>query len=156
MDVGSIASMRTACWRSSIDSSPRSLRNQIADAVGKETYKVYRAILRSPRWHRLFRAGARPQRLAWTGAQPCAAITETPFTVTVASEQTLEGLPTRCIGSALPSGGDRARAEARLAGIDVDAIALRLQQEALLSLRETKMAMVDVLGSKHVALEKAG
>jgi transaldolase len=159
LDVGSIASMRTACWRSSIDSSPRSPRNQIADAVGRETYKVYRAILRSPRWLRLFRAGARPQRLAWTSARPeqcCAAITEAPFTVTVASAQTLEGLPTRCIGGALPSAGDRARAEARLAGIDVDAIALRLQQEALLSLRETKLAMLDALGSKRVALGKAG
>jgi len=160
LDVGSIASMHIAGWRSSIDSSPQALRNQVADAVGREAYAAYRRLLRSPRWQRLFRAGARPQRFAWAGAGTehlCRAITDAPFTVTVAPAPTLQGLADRCLRSVFAaSGGDRTTAASRLAGIDVDGIALRLQQRALLSSRATWTAMVDAAASKRAVLEKAG
>jgi transaldolase len=160
LDVRSVASMHVAGWRSSIDSSPRALRNQVADAVGKEVYKAYRRLLRSPRWQRLFRAGARPQRLAWTGAGTehlCPAITDAPFTVLVAPARTLQGLADQRLRSVFAaSGADPTRAASRLAGIDVEGIALRLQEQALLWSRETWRATVDAATSKHTLLEKAG
>jgi transaldolase len=157
LDVRSIASMRIAGWRSPIDCSPRALRNQVADAVGREVYAAYRRLLRSPRWQRLFRAGARPQRPAWAGAGTehlWPAITEAAFTVTVAPAQTLQALADRWLRSVF-AGAARTTAASRLAGIDVDGIALRLQQQALLSSRETWSATLDAAGSKHAVLEKA-
>jgi hypothetical protein len=34
-------------------------------AIAKRTYKAYRSLLDSPRWQRIYNAGARPQRLLW-------------------------------------------------------------------------------------------
>ena len=46
-------------------SVPPMLRNQLGIAIAKRTYKAYRDLLGSPRWQRVFNAGARPQRLLW-------------------------------------------------------------------------------------------
>ena len=47
------------------DKVPGSLSNQLGIAIAKRTYKAYRELLDSPRWQRVFNAGARPQRLLW-------------------------------------------------------------------------------------------
>ena len=41
------------------------MRNRLAIAVSQRTYKAYRALLSSPRWQRIYNAGARPERLLW-------------------------------------------------------------------------------------------
>src|SRR5262249_11214576 len=75
-EVGSVASVFISRWDGAIkDRVPEALRNHLGIAVGKQTYKAYRALLGSPRWQRAFNSGARPQRLLWasTGTKDPAA-----------------------------------------------------------------------------------
>src|SRR6185295_7998796 len=101
-----------------------------------------RSLLDSPRWQRVFNAGARPQRLLWasTGTKdPNASdvlyvkALAAPFTVNTMPEGTLNALADHGdIGGLLPAdGGDAAVVLARFAdaGIDVDALADQLQGE---------------------------
>ena len=45
--------------------SEAGLRDQLGIAVAGQTYETYRALVDSPRWQRIFNAGARRQRLLW-------------------------------------------------------------------------------------------
>src|SRR5499427_6577348 len=64
--VGSVASLFVSRWDAAVAAKvPDSLRNQLGIAIAKRTYKAYRGLLASPRWQRVFNAGARPQRLLW-------------------------------------------------------------------------------------------
>ena len=65
-DVGSVASLFISRWDSAVmDKVPDALRDQLGIAMAKRAYKAYRGLLGSPRWHRAFNVGARPQRLLW-------------------------------------------------------------------------------------------
>ena len=65
-DVASVASVFVSRWDSAVAATvPEALRNQLGIAMAKRTYKAYRALLSSPRWQRVYNAGARPQRLLW-------------------------------------------------------------------------------------------
>ena len=65
-EVGSVASVFISRWDAAVaDKVPAALRNQLGIAIAKRTYKAYRELLGSPRWQRVFNAGARPQRLLW-------------------------------------------------------------------------------------------
>ena len=75
--------------------------NQLGIAIAKRTYKAYRELLGSPRWQRVFNAGARPQRLLWasTGTKDPSAsdvlyvkALAAPFTVNTMPEGTLKAL----------------------------------------------------------------
>src|SRR5213078_1781005 len=64
--VGSVASVFISRWDSAVMGKvPDSLRDQLGIAIAMRTYKAYRGLLASPRWQRVFNAGARPQRLLW-------------------------------------------------------------------------------------------
>src|SRR6266542_101224 len=65
-EIGSVASVFISRWDAAVkDRVPDVLRNQLGIAIAKKTYKAYRTLLGSPRWQRVFNAGARPQRLLW-------------------------------------------------------------------------------------------
>ena len=65
-DVGSVASVFISRWDVAVMGKvPEALRNQLGIAIAKRTYKAYSELLGSPRWQRVFNAGARPQRLLW-------------------------------------------------------------------------------------------
>src|SRR5881296_1273336 len=75
-EIGSVASVFISRWDAAVKGRvPEALRNQLGIAIAKRTYKAYRALLGSPRWQRVFNAGARPQRLLWasTGTKDPAA-----------------------------------------------------------------------------------
>src|SRR5947207_2450238 len=74
------------------------LRNQLGIRIAKCTYKTARDLLSSPRWHRVYNAGARPQRVLWasTGTKDPAVsdilyvkALAAPFTVNTMPERTL-------------------------------------------------------------------
>jgi transaldolase len=168
-EVESVASVFISRWDAAVkDRVPEPLRNQLGIAVAKRTYKVYRALLDSPRWQRAFNAGARPQRLLWasTGTKDPAASDvlyikslAAPFTVNTMPEGTLKALADHgAIGEMLPAdGGDCEEVLARFAGagVDVDALASQLQDEGAKSFVNSWQELMGVIVGKSAALAKA-
>src|SRR3954447_111388 len=101
-NVGSVASLCVSRWDAAVEQKvPRALRNQLGIAIAKRTYRSARALLSSPRWQRIYNAGARPQRLLWasTGTKDPRAsdvlyikALAAPFTVNTIPEATLNAL----------------------------------------------------------------
>src|SRR5881396_1741342 len=168
-EVGSVASVFISRWDAAVkDRVPQALRNQLGIAIAKRTYKAYRALLGSPRWQRVFNAGARPQRLLWasTGTKDPGAsdvlyikALAAPFTVNTMPEGTLKALADHgALGGILTAdGGDGERVVARFtgAGIDVDALASQLQDEGAKSFVSSWRELMDVIAGKSTALAKA-
>jgi transaldolase len=168
-NVGSVASVFVSRWDAAVaDKVPAALRNQLGLAVAKRTYKAARALLTSPRWQRVYNAGARPQRLLWasTGTKDPSASDilyvkglAAPFTVNTMPEKTLQALATHNeLGSILPAdGGDceDVLAEFAKAGIDVGALAAQLQEEGTKSFVKSWNELLAVIASKSEALKKA-
>lgn len=167
--VGSVASVFISRWDSAVAGKvPDSLNGRLGIAVAKRTYAAYRALLDSPRWQRVFNAGARPQRLLWasTGTKDPKAsdvlyikALAAPFTVNTMPEATLKALADHGeVGPSLPEdGGDAEQviAEFAKAGVDVDALAAQLQQEGAKSFVNSWNELMAVIASKSAALKDA-
>src|SRR5437588_1047179 len=168
-EIESVASVFISRWDAAVkDKVPAALRNQLGIAIARQTYKAYRACLGSPRWQRVFNAGARPQRLLWasTGTKdPSASDTlyikelAAPFTVNTMPEGTLKALADHGdIGESLPpDGGDGEALLARFAGagIDIDALATQLQDEGATAFVSSWNDLMRVIAGKRAALAKA-
>jgi len=168
-EIGSVASVFISRWDAAVKSRvPEALRNQLGIAIAKRTYKAYRALLDSPRWQRVFNAGARPQRLLWasTGTKDPGASDvlyvkslAAPFTVNTMPEGTLKALADHgAIGEMLPAdGGDGEEVLARFAsaGVNVDALAGQLQDEGAKSFVSSWQELMGVIVSKSADLAKA-
>jgi transaldolase len=166
--VGSVASVFISRWDAAVmDKAPESLRDQLGIAIAKRIYKAYRLLLDSPRWQRVFNAGARPQRLLWasTGTKDPKAsdvlyvkALAAPFTVNTMPEGTLKALADHGeLGSILPAdGGDceEVLAQFAKAGIDVNELAARLQDEGAKSFVKSWNDLMDVIAFKSAALKK--
>jgi len=166
--VGSVASLFISRWDVAVMSSvPDTLRDQLGIAVAKRTYKAYRDLLNSPRWQRLYNAGARPQRLLWasTGTKDPKAsdilyvqALAAPLTVNTMPEGTLKALAGRTsLGPTLPmDGGDCEEALRKFgaAGINVDALAAQLQDEGAKSFVKSWTDLMDVIRSKGADLHQ--
>ncbi len=167
--VGSVASVFISRWDSAVMGKvPDSLRDQLGIAIAKRTYKAYRALLPSPRWQRVFNAGARPQPLLWasTGTKDPKAsdvlyikALAAPLTVNTMPEGTLKALADHGeLGTILPAdGGDceEVLAQFAKAGIDVDALAAQLQDEGAKSFVKSWNELMAVITSKSAALKEA-
>ena len=125
-------------------------------------------LLNSPLSQRTYNAGAQPQRLLWasTGTKdPKASDTlyikalATPFTVNTMPEGTLKALSDHGeIGPIMAAdGGDceTVLEQFAQAGVDVDALAARLQDEGAKSFVKSWNELMDVIASKSEALKKA-
>jgi len=168
-EIESVASVFISRWDAAVkDRVPAALRNQLGIAMAKRTYKVYRALLDSPRWQRVFNEGARPQRLLWasTGTKDPSASDvlyirslAAPFTVNTMPEGTLKALADHgALGEMLPAdGGDCEEVLARFAGagVDVDALAAQLQDEGAKSFVGSWRELMGVIAGKSAALAKA-
>jgi transaldolase len=169
-DIGSVASVFISRWDVAVMGQvPDDLRDRLGIAVAQQTYKAYRALLDSPRWQRLYNAGARPQRLLWasTGTKDPKASDvlyvkslAAPFTVNTMPEATLKALADHGeVGPILSAhGGDCEEVLARFAqaGIDVPALAARLQDEGAKSFVKSWQELLEVIASKSEAIKKAG
>ncbi len=168
-DVGSVASVFISRWDAAVKSRvPEGLRNQLGIAIAKRTYKAYRDLLDSPRWQRAFNTGARPQRLLWasTGTKDPAAsdilyirALAAPFTVNTMPESTLKALADHgALGGMLPAdGGDGEEVLAMFAnaGVNVDALAVQLQDEGAKSFVDSWRELMGVIAAKSSDLAKA-
>jgi len=168
-DIGSVASVFVSRWDAAVaDKVPAALKNRLGIAVAKRTYKAYRELLGSPRWERIYNAGARPQRLLWasTGTKDPKAsdvlyikALAAPFTINTIPEGTLKALADhgdlREIMSA--DGGD---CEAVLdqfaaAGIDIDELGVKLQDDGAKSFVSSWNDLMEVIASKSAKLTRA-
>jgi transaldolase len=167
--VGSVASVFVSRWDVAVMGKvPDSLRDQLGIAIAKRTYRAYRTLLDSPRWQRAYNAGARPQRLlfASTGTKDPKAsdvlyvkALAAPFTVNTMPEGTLKALADHGeLGVVLPAdGGDceQVLGEFAKAGVDVDALAARLQDEGARSFVDSWNELMACIDSKSSAIRKA-
>jgi transaldolase len=169
-EVGSVAPLFVSRWDGAIkDKVPESLRNRLGIAIAMRTYKACRGLLSSPRWQRAYNAGARPQRLLWasTGTKDPSAsdilyvkALAAPFTVNTMPEGTLKALAEHSdLGSIIPpDGGDCEELLAQFAqvGIDIDALAARLQDEGAKSFVKSWNDLMEVLTSKTALIKSVG
>jgi transaldolase len=150
-NVASVASLFISRWDVAVaDEVPEGLRNRLGIAVGGRCYRAYHELLDSDRWQRLLNEGARAQRLLWasTGTKdPNASDTlyieafASPFTVNTMPEPTLLAFADHGeVGDLLAADGGNAEQvleEFGDAGIAVDALAARLQEEGKTSFNKS-------------------
>jgi transaldolase len=168
-NVGSVASVFVSRWDGAVKGKvPAELSNRLGIAIAERTYKACRELLGSARWQRVYNAGAYPQRLLWasTGTKDPSAsdilyvkALAAPFTVNTMPEATLKALADHTeLGSILAAdGGDceAVLAQFAKAGIDVDALAARLQDEGAKSFVNSWNELMAVTSSKTAVLRKA-
>ena len=138
--VPSVASLFVSRWDVATAQLPEGVRDKLGIAIAMRTYKAYRELLRSARWHQLATKGARPQRLlmASTGTKS-KALPDTYYVTALAAEQTVNTMPEATLaafadhgelrGVLAADGGDAEEMLKRIgaAGVDIDALGAELQ-----------------------------
>ena len=165
-DVGSVASLFISRWDVAVTGKlPDALHMKLGIAVGRQAYKAYGDWLASARVRRVMNEGATPQRLllASTGTKdPKASDTlyieqlAAPFTVNTMPEGTLKAFADHGnAAAAVPAdGGDceAVLAAVRKAGIDLDALAAKLQSDGAASFVKSWHELLGVIASKSASL----
>jgi len=168
-DIASVASLFISRWDGAVkDKVPEALKNRLGVAIGQRAYKAYCDLMAAPRWQRIFNAGARPQRLlmASTGTKdPKAAdilyVKElaAPLTVDTMPEGTLKAFADHGeVGAPIsPNGGDceAVLAQFAKAGINVEALAAKLQDEGAESFVKSWNELMEVIANKSAVLQGA-
>jgi transaldolase len=166
--VGSVASVFVSRWDAAVAGKvPEELNDRLGIAVAQRTNKAYRDLLTSPRWQRVYNAGARPQRLLWasTGTKDPKAsdvlyvkALAAPFTVNTMPEATLKALADHGeLGTIMAAdGGDceTVLAQFAKAGVNIDTLAAQLQDEGAKSFVKSWNELMGVIASKSDALKK--
>ncbi|MBR0831283.1 transaldolase [Bradyrhizobium manausense] len=167
--VASVASLFVSRWDVAVAGKvPGELTNRLGIAVAQRTYKAYREFLASPRFLRAANAGALPQRLLWasTGTKDPQAsdilyikALAAPFTINTMPDATLKAFDDHGeIDTTLaPDGGDceRVLTDFVRAGIDIDVLAARLQDDGAQSFVKSWNDLMGRIDSKGIAIRKA-
>jgi transaldolase len=167
--VPSVASLFVSRWDVAVSGKvPGELSNRLGIAVAQRTYKAYRELLASARFQRAANAGARAQRLLWasTGTKDPKApdllyvkALAAPFTINTMPDRTLRTFDEHGeLGEMLaPDGGDceTVLASFAKAGIDIDALAARLQDEGASSFVKSWNDLMACIDTKRTAIRKA-
>jgi transaldolase len=161
--VQSVASIFMSRWDVAVaEEVPAELKNRLAIGIGGRAYRAYRELLDSDRAMRLANHGARTQRLLWasTGTKdPDASDTmyveafASPFTVNTMPDKTLEAFADHgSLGDVMdPTGGNSEQVlkEFEGAGIDLAALADRLQQEGKASFNKSWEELLKTIADKR-------
>jgi transaldolase len=141
--VSSVASMFVSRWDGAVaDKVPQELRNRLGIAIAARTYRAHNDLLAGKRWRDLEAAGARKQRMLWasTGTKDPKAPPGL-YVEALAAPDTIDTMPEKTLlafaaGGSVKSamakdGGDAEQvlAEFARAGIDIGALAARLQSD---------------------------
>jgi transaldolase len=165
-NVGSVASVFISRWDVAVkDKVSDGLRDKLGIAIAGRTYKAYRELLAAPRWQAIVKAGYNPQRLLWasTGTKDPRAsdvlyieALAAPDTVNTMPETTLKAFADHGkVGAAMATdGGDCEEVLARFAkeGVDVLALAARLQEEGAKAFSDSWNELMQVIESKSLVL----
>jgi transaldolase len=143
--VGSVASVFVSRWDTARESTeqPQERHNTLGIAMATRTYAAYRESVASDRFERLAGEGAHTQRLLWasTGTKDPNA-SDVLYVRSLAAAETINTMPEKTllafgdhgeVGDVLPTDGGEAEevlAQFTAAGVDLDSLALRLQNEA--------------------------
>ena len=167
--VASVASLFVSRWDVAVSGKvPGELTNRLGIAVAQRAYKAYCELLDAPRFQRAANSGARAQRFlfASTGTKdPKAADTlyvdalAAPFTINTMPEGTLKAFAGHGAPGA-PLAQDGGDSEAVLAdfakaGIDVRALAARLQDEGAASFVKSWNDLMSCIETKSTKIRKA-
>lgn len=164
--VTSVASVFMSRWDAAVAGEvPEALRNRLGLAIGGATYRTYRELLSSERWQALEAEGARPQRLLWASTStkdPDAPDTMyvsgliAPDTINTMPDSTLEAFHDHGeLGTAMqPDGGgcDEVLSRFAEAGVDVVALAHRLQTDGAEAFVRSWKALMDRIESQARAI----
>ena len=164
--VSSVASLFISRWdRAVSDKVPEELRNRLGIAIAGRAYRAHVELLASKRWRDLEAAGARRQRMLWasTGTKdpkaPAGLYVEAlaaPDTIDTMPEKTLLAFAANGnVNSAMAKdGGDAEQVLGRFAaaGVDVDALAARLQVEGAESFVKSWKELMKRIADKSAAL----
>jgi len=164
--VNSVASLFISRWDRAVgDKVPEELRNRLGIAIAARTYRAHGELLASKRWRDLEAAGARKQRMLWasTGTKdpkaPAGLYVEAlaaPDTIDTMPEKTLLAFAANGnVNSVMAKdGGDAEQVLGRFAaaGVDVDALAARLQVEGAESFVKSWKELMKRIADKSAAL----
>ncbi len=168
--VASVASLFVSRWDVAVkDKVPADLRNKLGIAIAQRTYRAHRELLASHRWRKLADAGAKPQRLLWasTGTKDPDA-SATLYVEALAAPETIDTIPEKTLhafrehgalkGVMAVDGGDCEAMLTRFAqaGIDIDALALRLQREGAESFVKSWQQLLERIAEKSASLAGSG
>ena len=167
--VGSVASVFISRWDVAVAGKvPDALRDKLGIAIAERTYKAYCDLMATPRYQAVAKAGYNPQRLLWarTGTKDPKASDilyikglASPNTVNTMPEGTLKALADHGeIGPVLPTdGGDceEVLAQFAKAGVDVDALAAKLQTDGAKAFVDSWNELLQVIESKSSVLKKS-
>jgi transaldolase len=162
-NVASVASIFMSRWDVAVaEEVSEDLHNRLGIAIGFQAYRAYDELLASDRQRRLQNEGARPQRLLWasTGTKdPNASDTlyieafASPFTVNTMPENTLHAFADHGqVGDLVPADGGNCELvlkEFGDAGIDVVALAARLQEEGKQSFNKSWEDLLSSIASQR-------
>lgn len=156
--VASVASIFVSRWDVPANEQlPERLHDRLGIAVARQAYAGYRDLLESERWQRLAAAGATPQRLLFgstsvkTDSRDTLYVEElaAPDTVNTMPRSTLEALADhgRIEGPMPADGGDATATltEIEAEGVDVAALAVRLQEEGKQKFADSWDSLMDSL-----------
>jgi len=164
--VNSVASLFISRWdRAVADKVPPDLTNRLGIAIAARTYRAHNDLLDTKRWRDLEAAGARKQRMLWasTGTKDPKAAAGL-YVEALAAPETIDTMPEKTLlafaaGGAVKSvmpkdGGDTEQVLAQFAkaGIDVDALAARLQVEGAESFVKSWRELMQRIADKSAAL----
>jgi transaldolase len=166
--VGSVASVFVSRWDVAVAGKvSEALENRLGIAISGRIYKAYLDLLNSPRSQRVCNAGAKPQRLLWasTGTKdPKASDTlyvralAAPFTVNTMPEATLNALADHGeIGPIMAADGancEKVLERFAQAGVNVDDLAGRLQDEGAKSFVKSWTELMAVIAAKSSSLKR--
>jgi transaldolase len=164
--ISSVASLFVSRWDKAVSAKvPAELRNRLGIAIAGRTYKAHCDLIQTKRWRDLSAAGAVKQRMLWasTGTKDPQA-SPSLYVEALAAPDTIDTMPEKTllafaaqgsVKSAMPAdGGDAERVLARFgeAGIDIDALAKKLQVEGAESFVKSWTELMQSIASKSAAL----
>jgi transaldolase len=164
--VSSVASLFVSRWdRAAGEKAPPDLRNRLGLAIAGRTYRAHCELLKTKRWRDLEAAGAMKQRMLWasTGTKD-PKVSPTLYVEALAAPDTIDTMPEKTllafasqgkVGSAMPAdGGDSEKVLARFAdaGIDIDALAHKLQLEGAQSFVKSWNELLQSIADKSATL----
>jgi transaldolase len=164
--VSSVASLFVSRWDGAVgDKVPQELRNRLGIAIAARTYRAHNDLLEGKRWRDLEAAGARKQRMLWasTGTKDPKAPPGL-YVEALAAPDTIDTMPEKTLlafaaGGSVKTpmrkdGGDAEQvlAEFARAGIDIDALAARLQLDGADSFVKSWRELMQRIAEKSAVL----